>query len=311
MQRREFLAATAALPIVSALPGMAGAGPFSGLPWKSGCSLSKFADFERWRGRRLDTVTVWTQRRTWSELVGQGGGFTVVDDKPMQISQGFAIFPDTHPRQWKLAAAGSFDGYYTQYAQKLANSGRKDMIVRVGWETNDPGPCYGGDDPVNFVATFRRIVDILRKHNPTITTEWNNLKDGKGGSVLDMYPGDGWVDIIGVNFYDNWPALNTEEIWAAQYNRTRYGGPRGIGAWLSFAKSRGKKFSCSEWGISVGSSPGATDNPLYIRKMFEFFSTNAAHIAYENYFNQRAKHQIYPGDVNPKASAEYKRLWGA
>src|SRR3712207_5600816 len=104
MQRREFLAATAALPIVSALPGAAEGGPFSGLPWKSGCSLVKYADFERWRGRRLDTVTIWTQRRTWSELVGQGGGFTVVDDKPRQISQEFAIFPDTHPRQWKLAA---------------------------------------------------------------------------------------------------------------------------------------------------------------------------------------------------------------
>jgi hypothetical protein len=63
--------------------------------------------------------------------------------------------------------------------------------------------------------------------------------------------------------------------------------------------------------VSVGASADSKDNPFYIRKMFEFFSRNATHIAYENYFNHKgAQHAITPSKYNPKASAEYKRLWG-
>ena len=45
--------------------------------------------------------------------------------------------------------------------------------------------------------------------------------------------------------------------------------------------------------------------------MFEFFSANAQYIAYENYFNQKTKHQIAPPDINPAAAAEYLKWWGA
>ena len=79
---------------------------------------------------------------------------------------------------------------------------------------------------------------------------------------------------------------------------------------VQFAKDNGKLFSCAEWGIRVGATPANVDNPFYIRKMFEFFSANASYIAYENYFNQKAEHQLTPADVNPLASAEYLRLWG-
>jgi hypothetical protein len=57
-------------------------------------------------------------------------------------------------------------------------------------------------------------------------------------------------------------------------------------------------------------SPGSKDNPLFIQKMFEFFKANADSIAYENYFNQRPRHQLNPGNLNPRASAKYKELWG-
>lgn len=56
--------------------------------------------------------------------------------------------------------------------------------------------------------------------------------------------------------------------------------------------------------------PDCGDNPVYIRKMYEFFSGCGTDLAYENYFNQIAKHRICPGDLSPLASAEYPRLWG-
>ncbi len=325
--RRDFLTglAGASLAVAGGLgtsgaqaAGLAfGPGALSGLPWNSGCGITGLADFEVYRGRRADTCTIWCPRDTWDEILSFKGGFKMARKLPSRVSMGMAPLPVTHsaltvPGIWKLAAKGTFDGYYTLFSQKLAASGRTDMIIRIGWETNRKFPWYAGVDPQGFKDTFKRIADILRRYNPTVSTEWCNVKKGnQSGSVLLQYPGDDAVDIIGVDYYDGWPALNTEAIWNKQYNATFYGGPWGIGAWMDFTKSRGKKMSCPEWGISIGDSPGTTDNPLYIQKMFEFFSKNSAYIAYENYFNQIARHQLNPTNVNPKASAMYRSLWGA
>jgi hypothetical protein len=126
------------------------------------------------------------------------------------------------PANWRLASGGSFDGYYTQFAQRLAASGKTNVVVRIGWEINNrTRPWFGGTDPGAFKATWRRIAAILRRHNPTVATEWSNIKKGaQSGSILDLYPGDDVVDIVGVNYYDAWPALNTQAIGTASITPT-------------------------------------------------------------------------------------------
>ena len=293
-----------------------GRGPRSGMPWHSGCQLNKIPQFEAFRGRLADTYTIWSPRETWAAVTGLNkGGFSVVRTMPGRISFGLAMLPETlhagrDPSHWVPAARGDFDRYYVSVARQVAESGRKNVIFRIGWESNHDGwPWYGGGDPTRFKQTFRRYARILREHNPTCLIEWCNVKDGSQPySVLELYPGDAWVDIVGVNHYDGWPAINSDSIWADAYRRTRYGGPRGLGAWLDFARSRNKRFAVSEWGIWLG-RPGCTDSAVYIRKMHEFFRGCGADLAYENYFNQIAKHQICPPDLHPRAAAEYRRLW--
>lgn len=322
--RRGFLAGAAGAALVAiggtgpaqAAPARFGAGLLSGLPWNSGCGLNGISAFEAYRGRRADSYTLWCAHNTWDDIGRLPGGFRTVAKLPGRISVGFAMLPGTasavtNPGNWKLAAKGTFDGYYTRFAQNLAASGRTDIIVRVGWESNRTFPWYGGSDPQRFKDTFKRVADILRRYNPGVLIDWTNVKKGaQKGSVLTLYPGDDAVDIISCDYYDGWPALNTEQIWAQQYNATYYGGPWGIGAWLAFAKSRGKLFGCPEWGISAGEAPGTIDNPLYIQKMHDFFAANSAYIAYENYFNQKPRHQLTPSNQNPLASAAYRQLWG-
>lgn len=322
--RRGFLAGAAGAAFVAisgsdsaqaAVSGF-GRGSLSGLPWNSGCGLDGINAFEAYRGRKADTYTLWCAHQSWSDIARLPGGFRTVAKLPGRISVGFAMLPDSasavsNPGNWKLAAKGSFDGYYTQFARNLAATGRTNVIVRIGWESNRGFPWYGGSDPQGFKDSFKRIADILRRYNPTVLIDWTNVKKGsQRGSVLTLYPGDDAVDIVSCDYYDGWPALNTEQIWAQQYHATYAGGPWGIGAWLDFAKSRGKLFACPEWGISTGESPGAVDNPLYIQKMYEFFSANSPYIAYENYFNQKPRHQLTPSNQNPLASAAYRGLWG-
>lgn len=322
--RRGFLAGLAGTSLAMA-GGFAGPkaaaaapvpGSLSGMPWLSGTSLGGITEIEAFRRRKADVYTIWGASNSWAEVPSLAGGFSSVKRLPGRISLAIAPLPRTHsavtnPGNWKLAAKGAFDPYYIQHARNLAASGRTNLILRIGWETNHTFPWYGGTDPQGFKDTFNRIADIARKYNPTIQTEWCNIKKGKQkGSVLTLYPGDDAVDIVGVDYYDNWPALNTLEIWNKEHYATHNDGPKGLGAWLNFAKSRGKKLACAEWGLSVGTSPGTKDNPLYIQKMYEFFSANAAYIAYECYFNEKTHHQLAPANINPAAAAMYLKLWG-
>jgi hypothetical protein len=286
------------------------------MPWHSGCQLNKISQFEDYRGRRADTYTIWSRRDTWKDITNIGAsGFSTVRNAGGRISYGLAMLPQTNhagrnPGYWAQAARGSYDTYYQSVARQVAASGATNVIFRIGWESNhNSWPWYGGSDPARFKQTFQRIARILRDHNPTCLIEWCNVKDGRQrGSVLDLYPGDAYVDIVGVTFFDGYPAFNSDAIWAANYRTRLRGGPLGIGSWLDFARSRGKKFAVPEWGIWRG-RPNCGDNQVYIRKMNEFFRGCGDDLAYENYFNQIDYHQICPGNINPRASAEYRRLW--
>jgi hypothetical protein len=323
--RREVLAgltgAAAAFCGSSTKSAQAAAPPFgaglrAGLPWNSGASLGSIPQIPAYRNRLCDTVTMWNEQESWERIAAISGSWKNVINKPERISVALAMLPKTMPALttpgvWALAAQGSFDGWYDLYAQKLAASGRQDLIVRVGWEHNHTRAWFSGVDPVNYKLAFQRIVGIIRARNPNVLIEWCNVKKGKQpGSIVDCYPGNNFVDIIGVNYYDCWPALNDQATWDTQYLRLYQNGPWGIGAWLKLAVDNGKLFACSEWGIAVGKSPGATDNPFYIRKMFEFFTANQKYIAYENYFNQKTMHQLAPPDLHPLAAAEYLKWWG-
>ena len=307
--------AQAGRPLVA--PAEAAAGTRSGLAWRSGASINNYADFTVYRGRALDTITCWCPHSNWTELTSLKGGFSTARNSGARVSCAIALLPKSHdgranPDYWKLAANGSYDTNYRTYARKLAAAGLTKVICRIGWESNGRSrPYFCGVDGPAFIATWRRIATILREADPTIRTEWCNIKKGgQPGSIMNYYPGDDYVDIFGVNYYDGWPPLSTQAIWDSQYYADYKGGPWGIGAWAAEARRRGKKIACSEWGINAGRYDCA-DNPLYIENMHRFFGANADILAYENYFNQKGFHQLTPNDLNPRSSARYKQLWGA
>lgn len=293
-----------------------GTGVRSGLVWNTGASITNYKAFTSYRGRPLDTITCWCPHNTWDEIVSLKGGFVTARQSGARVSCAIGMLPKSHdgkkyPGNWKLAAAGSYDGYYEQYAKKLAATGLTDVICRIGWETNGASrPWFCGTDGAAFIATWQRIAIILRQYNPTILTEWCNIKKGaQKTSIMDFYPGDAYVDIFGVNYYDGWPSLDSQAVWDSQYYSTYKTGPWGIGAWAQEARSRGKLFASSEWGINAGRY-NCRDNPLYIENMHQFFVDNMDILAYENYFNQKYYHQLTPSDRNPMSSAKYKELWG-
>ena len=86
---------------------------------------------------------------------------------------------------------------------------------------------------------------------------WNPGKATAGGNHIDeFYPGDDYVDIIGVDFYDNGssgiPHLENNRLWDLYYMKTNDNGPVGIGAWYEYAKDKGRVLGVGRSPISVG-----------------------------------------------------------
>jgi hypothetical protein len=169
----------------------------------------------------------------------------------------------------------------------------------------------------NFRAAWARYHKIVQEElvsqGKSAKMVLNFNKDPVNSATAEqIYPGNAYVDVIGVDFYDMYPNYPNQGAWDNHYMAMKNGSPHGIGAWKAFALSKGKPLSFSEWGIHMGNS---FDNPFYIEKMHQFFQANAGtgagQVLYETYFNTWDTIQIYPTTRAPNAAAKYRSLtWG-
>ncbi len=223
----------------------------SGLPWSSGVASADSTAFAAWRGRRVDNVTTEPNRETWEVLANPDvyGAISTAADAP-RLTIDNAMLPEQEQASFAECATGAYDGYFRQIGTSLVRAGRPDTVVRLGWEAN--GNWYRwaiGDDVENYKACFRRQVAAMRSAAPELRIDWNMNKESfMSRSVADAYPGDDMVDIVGVDFYDMYPAYPDRAAWDAGFRSTQNGGPRGLGTWLEFAKAHGKRLSVPEWG---------------------------------------------------------------
>lgn len=329
------------LPILALLaaalpPSMAHAdGPRpSGLPWASGASgvAGKIDGFEAWRGRPLDVLVIWHPwwKKGWDGIgrFSRTGVIAELDDWQGRVSMGYAMFPKGSSHE--ACAAGDYDRYHEDLAEQIAAFDRRDIILRVGWEANGSYPWNANNDPdpgfANYKACFRRIVGILRAAIPEVTIDWTSRKRGaelfkgkhRGLPLSAMYPGDDVVDLIGVDYYDSYPSFADREAWDDFYMQNDAESPKGLGAWLAFARARGKKLSFPEWAVRY--DDGHWDNPFFVEAMHRFFADHAADIGYEAYFNSNAEGHadgegqgstIFPVRDTPGSGERYRELWSA
>jgi hypothetical protein len=296
----------------------------SGLPWASGARDSYpdafVADYRG--GRKLDTLMTFAKKRTWAEIRNSGNGNYVNllgptrQNRQEAIVVSYPLFPiEQNPRDhgaglWRRAANGEFDWHHDAAAASFARY-TQTLVFRVGWEWNvrgfAPWLCLDVALAPDYVAYFRRVVDRLRARLPACRIDWCCGKKGAANASLDRwYPGGDWVDFVGQDKYDWYIAAPTQAEWDKDYGATYLGGPKGIGAWLAYARSKGKKLSVPEWGVVSGTSAGGGDNAFWVGKMVGFFRANAADVAYENYFNGDTATLKHSLRTHPKAGAMYK-----
>lgn len=258
--------------------------------------------FGTYRGDAAQVALVYASRDSWSDFstnvwnVNQNASFPgkLVVGVPLTI--GSATLAQV--------AAGTYDSYFTTYAQNLKAAGRGDSFIRIGWEFNGNWMPWSAYDPATYIAAFRRVSTIFKTAMPASQIDWNgNWGNSQSGNnpFTTLYPGDAYVDVVGLDAYDGaWIPANTDAAFAVWQQS-----PFGIQDWINFAEAHGKKFSVPEWGLMPD---GGGDNAAFIRGMYNFFTVNSDEIAYESYFNG-LDNSLYAPVTMSAASAQYQSLW--
>jgi hypothetical protein len=179
----------------------------------------------------------------------------------------------------KDIAAGKLDDYIRQYARDLKAYADPVLIRLFGGEFN--GSWWYGQSPLanpnltpaDFVAAWRRVVDIFRAVGaanvsfawipgtyPPTPVGWVD------SNIAAYYPGDSYVDWAGADSYDNAPVSWLDSVYA-------------------FAVAHAKPFFLAEWGVRCcGSTLTPPEHQAWLSAMFDYFESHPDMKAI-NYFN--------------------------
>ena len=114
-------------------------------------------------------------------------------------------------------AAGAFNLYYVTLAQTLVSAGQSNAYLRLGWEFDGSWMPWAATTPTaeaNFASYFQQIVTAMRSvPGENFRFVWNpdaGAFTQSGYSVAAAYPGNAYVDVIGLDSYDqSWASPQT------------------------------------------------------------------------------------------------------
>jgi len=239
------------------------------------------------------------------------------------------------PVSFEAGAKGDYNAHFKELAQTLVQYGLGDSVLRLGWEFN--GGWYTwriDDDPQAFTAYWRQIVTEMRKVKGAEKLQicWNPTVGWEKFGRDQTYPGDEFVDIIGLDVYDDSWAKDSyplpkdatpeevEQRRANAWNNMTYGTDWGLKAWSDFARAHGKLFALPEWGVSRRQDGhGGLDNVGFVERMHKFINDPANNVYFDCYFDVQAPdgaHQLTSGIGEdegiefPQSAARFRTLFG-
>jgi hypothetical protein len=191
-----------------------------------------------------------------------------------------------------------YDGYWELLADHLVAHRLVDTIVRPGWEFNGDWYAWASAGREgDYAGCFRHLVDAMRAApGQRFEFLWNPILGTEHSAGESAYPGDVYVDYVGVDVYDtSWvrgtyplPVDAGEERRAA-VGRTVWkailDGGWGLREWARFASAHGKALVVPEWGLSARTDGhGGGDNAYFVERMLGYLADPATRPAFAMYF---------------------------
>jgi hypothetical protein len=242
------------------------------------------------------------QLQSWSTWVHAKAG--------RKLNYTVAMFPSGQG-SLSQCAQGAYDSHFKTLANNLVAQGLQDSILRLGWEfSGNWMPWYSGNgQQANFAGCFRKIVTAMRTAQPSggFEFDWNPNYDIAAADLSTTYPGDAYVDYIGLDMYDQgWngaypiPSDCTgscqlsrwQSVWSKQFAPA-------LLKFRDFARSHGKRLSIPEWGVNDAATTGGGDDTYYVEQMLAFIFDPANNVGYHSYFDVQAAdghHQLSSAD---------------
>lgn len=306
--------------------------------WRSGVTRPEGAlqytqlsvdQWSSWRQRPCGIALTYTSRGgTWNDLVGNGYALKNWTDKSLTALVGQPFTPNSlgnapNGNQARAILAGAGDAYWPQWGTNLKNreaQGFTPAVTNLCFEFNGNWMFWSATNATEFIGAWRRVVTLVRSTHPTAKFVWTvnagYSQNPPSHDARNCWPGDDYVDYIGVDLYDHYPrsvgyaAVSTRE--ETNVGRGRY--------WADFADLHNKQMIFPEWGLNnstdnIANGTGGGDNPGFIEWMFDFFTElQAAGLMFgECYFNDRNTANVWSdlmeGSRNPQSSLKYRQLW--
>ncbi|CCG01380.1 glycoside hydrolase family 26 protein [Blastococcus saxobsidens] len=287
------------------------------------------AAYEEWLGRPIELAADFSARANWWDISRPDYLVEGWEGQERRLVLGVAMLPEeVEGVSIQEGADGEYDEYFRTLAETLVAHGHEDAILRLGWEFNIDGWRWSTEDEEAWIEYWRRIVTTMREvEGQEFLFDWTvNNGAGNDYDAVEYYPGDEYVDFVGVDAYDVSGARGTYPIpedclgECAEERRERawevqiYGSDRGLEFWSDFAAERGKQMSLPEWGVWDRTDDlGGGDNPHYIEQMAEFIEDPDNRVGYHSYFestNDGGTHRLWQSDRFPEARERYLELFG-
>jgi len=290
-------------------------------PWLSGVSGESGAavHYGEWRGRPVDIIGAWSddnERMTELQDLQPDGGLANWD-KSVDI----AIGAIGEGESWQEAAKGQYDSRWLDSLTVLRDlrSGRTGTtFIRFAHEMNGDWYPWSVDteNKEAFVAAWLRFRELQQDVFPDAQLVFcvNRESVNTGMDWRNFFPGPQYVDVIGVDYYNNAPYVSSTEEWQASLDdMDEWGAPKGLRAHLEFARSVGLPLAVPEW--SGDATEG--DSPAFIEGMYRFFEDHGGdgpgQLLYEIQFNSDkddGKWVLFDEHTKMPESAEtYQQLW--
>ena len=123
-------------------------------------------------------------------------------------------------------AAGDYDGYLRRAAELAKTLPFDELMIRFGHEMN--GDWYGwSGSPAAYVSAWRHVVTVFRQVGAAnVKWVWAPNVDNGSYPFASYFPGDAWVDYVGLDGYnwgtagigvDKWQSL--EQVFSSSYDQ--------------------------------------------------------------------------------------------
>jgi hypothetical protein len=275
-------------PVCSATPSSPAMGAYAGPASPAG-----LASFAAQTGTRLTLAADYlpanagfagmsnAQSLSWLTGPWQGSGCQLVLGVPMIPTNAGGAPAGT------LAdgAAGAYNSTFTTLAQTLVSAGFGNAILRLGWEFDGgwyPWSVTNNTEAAEFASYWRQIVTTMRAvPGADFGFDWNLSGGWISWDIDDAYPGNAYVDYIGLDRYDQtWQTPQTPQVaWNDLATM-----PDGLNWLASFGAANGKPLTIPEWGVAIRSDGhGLGDDPYFVNQMASWIASN--NVAFTSYFN--------------------------